>query len=379
MEQQSEIIFWFDSPPKVGKGAFNYVANHWTGPVYYVFNNDFRAERKAVNWDDGDFGRAHTVALYEHADEPAFLDAFFAAHAEAVHVVCGFTTRIMRKLRSHLCRRGVRLLVFSERPVTMGGRAERLLREAWFRLKYTHLRHVFEPYTSAFLPLGMLGVRTFRRYGWPQAKLWPFMYNPQIAPVEGGGRKTAGAPLQFLYVGRFYHKTKGTDVLMKSASGLVGNWHLDLVGGYGPDAAEVEAWAERQPHVSYVGRWSAGDVLRRMAAYDVVVVPSRYDGWNLLVNEAFHAGVGVIATDGAVSDELVSASGAGLVVPAGRPDRLRAAMQHAVNHPDEVAAWKERAAAFCPRISVDAVGRYLQNIISHVFFGAGERPQCPWL
>ena len=47
---ESEIIFWFDSPPKVGKGAFNYVANNWGNSVYYVFNNDFRQERKNNNW-----------------------------------------------------------------------------------------------------------------------------------------------------------------------------------------------------------------------------------------------------------------------------------------------------------------------------------------
>ena len=379
MKRKNEIIFWFDSPPKVGKGAFNYVANHWEEDVCYVFNNDFRAERKAVNWNDGDWGKAQAIALYEQEDEAGFLERFFQAHAEAIHIVNGFTSIIMRKIEKHVRRPGVRLMVFSERPDLMGKAAEKLLRSVYFKMKYTRIQRRFSPYVSAFLPLGMLGVKTFGKYGWAREKMFPFMYNPQMQPVESPRGTAVKSPVRFLYVGRFLYKTKGVDVLMKSVEGLSGEWKLDMVGGYGKNAEEVKLWIEGQPRVAYLGRWSANDVLRNMATYDVVVVPSRYDGWNLLVNEALHAGIGAIASNGAVSDEIVSKSGAGMVVKAGSVRELRRAMQRAIDRPEEVEAWKKKAVAFCPKIAVPAVGGYLVNIINYVFYQEGERPVCPWL
>lgn len=69
------------------------------------------------------------------------------------------------------------------------------------------------------------------------------------------------------------------------------------------------------------------------AGSDVLVVPSLptrdfLEPWGLVVNEAFHQGVPVIATDavGAAAGGLVQHEQTGLIVPAGDEDALRAAI-----------------------------------------------------
>ena len=79
------------------------------------------------------------------------------------------------------------------------------------------------------------------------------------------------------------------------------------------------------------GRCEATDLRNLYAGSDVVVVPSVptrdfLEPWGLVVNEAFHQGVPVIATDavGAAAGGLVRHERTGLVVPAGDAEALRA-------------------------------------------------------
>ena len=76
------------------------------------------------------------------------------------------------------------------------------------------------------------------------------------------------------------------------------------------------------------------------AGSDVVVIPSIptrdfLEPWGLVANEAFNQGVPVIATDavGAAAGGLIEHERTGLVVPAGDPDALAAAIRRLQDEP----------------------------------------------
>lgn len=376
---ERNIFFWFDSPPKVGKGAFNYVANNYSGTVHYVFNNDFREERKATKWDDGDYGKAHLHLLYKEKNEEDAIAEIFREHSTDIHLINGFSSLITKKIKSFIIGGNVEIGFLSERPVLMGNWLEHHIRAIYFSWKYASIRRTFFHSTKVVLPLGMLGVRTFNKYGWPMDRMFPFMYNPVLKCITPK-YYTSHHPLRFLYVGRFYYKTKGVDTLMKATNYLHGEWELHMVGGYGKNANEVITWAESHPHVQYLGSWSSPSIVSHLIDYDVVVIPSKYDGWNLLVNEALHAGIGAIATDQTTSHEVIENSEAGMVVKANNPKALSSAMQYAIDNPKSVIEWKQRATRFCPNISTEKVGQYLLDIINFSFNkNIGSRPICPWI
>jgi glycosyltransferase involved in cell wall biosynthesis len=84
----------------------------------------------------------------------------------------------------------------------------------------------------------------------------------------------------------------------------------------------------------------ASDLRNLYAGSDVVVVPSVptrdfLEPWGLVVNEAFHQGIPVIATDavGAAAGGLVQHERTGLVVPAGDAEALRAALHRVHDDP----------------------------------------------
>src|SRR4029079_15406315 len=98
-------------------------------------------------------------------------------------------------------------------------------------------------------------------------------------------------------------------------------------GSYRARAVASGAQVPQGPH-------SATEVRNFYAGSDVVVVPSVpardfLEPWGLVVNEAFHQGVPVIASTavGAAAGGLVRHEETGLVVPAGDADALATALR----------------------------------------------------
>ncbi len=146
------------------------------------------------------------------------------------------------------------------------------------------------------------------------------------------------AAFQAAFVGRITGE-KGPQVLIQawSSSGLSAlSAALVLVGG-GP----IRARAVATGAVLSEGPQPPAEVRNFYAGSDVVVVPSVAtrdfrEPWGLVVNEAFNQGVPVIATDavGAVAGGLVRHERTGLVVPAGDPGALAAALRRMHDEPE---------------------------------------------
>jgi glycosyltransferase involved in cell wall biosynthesis len=135
----------------------------------------------------------------------------------------------------------------------------------------------------------------------------------------------------FLYVGRM-ESYKGVPELVEAFGRLSAGEErppatLLLVGDGSMRNALVRG-AKGDSHIRWPGRLSGTALLDAYAAADVFVLASRFEPWGLVVNEAMAAGLPVIATDrvGCV-DDLVAQGVTGLVVPAGSPDALAAAME----------------------------------------------------
>ena len=374
-----DLVFWFDQPPKVGKGCFNYITKAWPGKVFYAYMKDFNKIRKSVNWDDGDYGDAIMVDLSQDTEKK--VQDLFASDNERIHIVAGFKSNVIKQLDKYIFSGKYKFLCFSERPGVYGKWWKRIIKRIYIPASEKKIAHKYQSHVKAYLPLGRLGVEENKNYGWKNEKLYPFMYDP-VDCVTDKSVCPLNAPLRFLYVGRFSRYTKGTDTLIKALNLVKADkklYSIDFVGGYGDMKDEVIAWTEKKDNAEFLGSWNSLEVGNNMKKYDVCIVPSKFDGWNLLVNEAVRAHIGVIASDQAVSHELIANSGAGIVVEARKPGKLAEAIEYAVNNPEEVQGWKEKAKDYEDRISSRSVGDYVIDIIKFECLDNGEkRPVCPW-
>jgi glycosyltransferase involved in cell wall biosynthesis len=83
-----------------------------------------------------------------------------------------------------------------------------------------------------------------------------------------------------------------------------------------------------QDVVTFTGRISAEDLVKRYSASEVAVVPSLYEGFGFPAAEAMACGIPVISTTAGALPEVVGPDGeAGMLVPPGDPDALAGAIR----------------------------------------------------
>jgi glycosyltransferase involved in cell wall biosynthesis len=135
---------------------------------------------------------------------------------------------------------------------------------------------------------------------------------------------------------------KGLDVLLDAVARLAAD-KLEVravLAGGGPLAAELTADARaRDLPLTLLGPRS--DVADLLAAADVVVVPSRWEGQPLIVQEALRTGAAIVATDAGGTAALTQ-DGAVLVRP-GDPGALAEAIAALLAHPATLADLRERS------------------------------------
>jgi glycosyltransferase involved in cell wall biosynthesis len=145
---------------------------------------------------------------------------------------------------------------------------------------------------------------------------------PEAGPVVG-------------VIGRL-HPVKGQDVLLAAWPQVLAS-HPGAclaVVGQGQSRAALEKTAAALGIASaVVFTGYRDDVAEHLAAFDVVVVPSRYEGLSLLLIEAMAAQRPVVATRVGGNPEAVEDGVSGLLVPAADPSALAAACHRLLDDP----------------------------------------------
>ncbi len=127
---------------------------------------------------------------------------------------------------------------------------------------------------------------------------------------EGGG-------LRVIYLGRVEDASKGVLWLPKIMADLPGA--TLTVAGDGPDLERLRsACRPLGSSVRFEGRVSPPEAMRLLAAHDAMIMPSRFEGFGLVLIEAMAAGcVPVAALIRGVTDTIVTHGQDGLLFPVG--------------------------------------------------------------
>ncbi len=174
----------------------------------------------------------------------------------------------------------------------------------------------------------------------------------------------------FLFCGQMIAR-KGVDVLLHAFTELVRGKiaaRLELVGR----EAELPAWLATLPpdvraRVHYAGFKAPDELPACFARADVFVLPSRHDGWGVVINQALGAGLPVISSDAVGAGlDLVRPEGNGLLVPAGDVPALAAAMRRLAESADLRARFGRAAAATAERLSPDRAAEFWETLATQL-------------
>lgn len=126
--------------------------------------------------------------------------------------------------------------------------------------------------------------------------------------------------IRLLYAGRFDYQ-KGVDILLKAVEGLGDHLSVRLVGGF---AVSEENMPETLPsHIAQLGWMDRDGVYAQMKACDVLVVPSRWEGFGLVAIEAMRMQKPVVAAAVGGLVEILGNGQYGMLVAPEDPDALR--------------------------------------------------------
>ena len=152
---------------------------------------------------------------------------------------------------------------------------------------------------------------------------------------------------------------------MEALSEIPGNWECDIVGG-GEMGSTLKETAERlgiSGKVNFAGAQNHDRVFEFIRRADVFVLPSRWDGWGAVVNEALLSGVPVVCSDAAGASCVLDGE-LGAAFPCGDPVELRKALERQIRLGPVSPEKRERIRALAEtRISATAAAKFLREEI----------------
>ncbi len=195
-----------------------------------------------------------------------------------------------------------------------------------------------------------LGARSVQRAVVPAPVLAPgqaSVGSPEAAELAAEGRPIV------LGVGRLAPQ-KGFDLLLAAAPAWRDREPVPLVviAGDGPLAADLAAQADKLGvDARFLG--ARDDVAELLEVAEVFVLPSRWEGQPLILQEALRAGRPIVAADVGGVRDLSGAAGA-LLVPAADPAALGAAILSVLDDPGLARRLREAASARAADLPTEA-------------------------
>jgi glycosyltransferase involved in cell wall biosynthesis len=335
--------------------------------VLVVATEEMSEERRSLGWEIPSLGRARVILGPDHGKVRQIVES---SGPDAVHLIAGARVTSLGRQVALACRAsGRRMGIITESPDPRGVRGPlRWAKYSWERI--TTGRHF-----DFILAMGPRGVRWFKLCGYPEARIFPFAYvTDRLSGCLGG---KPGNAFRFLFVGQLIPR-KGVDLLLRA---LVRVPHCELsVIGDGPERECLQNLARAcgtEDRVFWPGKMDAARVQGHILDADMLVLPSREDGWGAVVNESLMAGTPVICSTACGAADLIRQPWLGSVFQSGSVPDLASSLSGWANKGKRNTAERERIRIWARCIEAPSIAGYVEKVLEHVH-NHGPRPQAPW-
>jgi glycosyltransferase involved in cell wall biosynthesis len=347
--------------------------------VTVVAENSLPERRRASGWRTPDCSPARVLIGPTDSDVERLVTGEHGKGVEghlSVHLLNGLPdVALNRRVLPLLARTGAIVGLISERADNRGilGLAR--------RAKYHLDRYLAGRNLDFILAMGQSGVRWFESAGYDSSRIFPFAYVTEepLGTREDSGVGNEGEPFRILYLGQIIRRKDGITAIRALDRLSTSNWRFDIVGG-GPD---LERWKSvaADTGVSHrirfrpaVDNRAIGNLLEHA---DLLLLPSRNDGWGAVVNEALLCGVPVICSDNCGAADLLREPWRGSTFKAGSVESLRGVLHTWIERGRRTEESSTRIREWSSVLQGPSVARYLVEVVTYMRAG-GSRPYPPW-
>jgi len=170
----------------------------------------------------------------------------------------------------------------------------------------------------------------------------------------------ANGPLRVLFAGALTQR-KGLSYLLKAVASLKRSVELTLLGTKPPcscpaleKALHIHRWIPSLPH---------HEVLREMQRHDVLVFPSLFEGFGLVIVEAMSQGLPVITTSHTAGPDIIESGRNGFLIPIRSSEMLTMRLEELLGDRRLLAEMKVNARATAMNLSWDVYRTRLGAVV----------------
>lgn len=204
---------------------------------------------------------------------------------------------------------------------------------------------------------------TYAEHGVPAEKISINPYGvdaKDFKPVQKS--KRPGDKIRFVFVG-LVDARKGIPSLLevwsKIASPAI---ELTLIG---PVTSAIEKMINTDyPSVIVKGKYSFNEVKQMLPNYDVMIFPSFFEGFGLVIPEAMACGLPVITTSATCGPDIIEQGKEGFIIEPGEVDQIIKAIEFFIKEPESLTKMGELARAKAEKFSWDAYGDKWNKILN---------------
>lgn len=203
--------------------------------------------------------------------------------------------------------------------------------------------------SDALLYIGQENLRAYREFGAREDQLFFSPYASETEAVQrararalesmSGARAALGIPPDrtvVVFVGKLTLKKHPESVLHVAGDPWLRDRVHVIVAGSGPEETALRQAAEQRglENVTWFGFVNQTRLPDLYAVGDVFLMPSEFETWGLVLNEAMAAGLAPIVSSGVgAAADLITEGETGMMFPSGDWEALRAAVRSLVSDP----------------------------------------------
>lgn len=291
------FIFW-QNVISIHQSAF-IKALSTTYDVTLVVEDTLDQQRRNEKWQVPSMGKAKVVIAPTDTEMSTMLE-----QADTQHVFSGIDAfPMVYKAFKQAVRLKVPISVFAE-PYEWAG-----LKGFLRRMKYTWLFMRYGRHINHLFTTGNMGMRCYRKAGFPSSKLHQWGYFTEQADILEIDRQPVTKPT-LIFIGKIDTR-KNVLALIENAKQTRSLFERFIIIGTGPLEGELKKMIVDEPKISFLGAIPNAEISSYLVHSDLLVLPSLFDGWGAVVNEALAVGTRVLCSNRCGAEVLLDGIGRG--------------------------------------------------------------------
>jgi len=382
-----KIFNWINTLNHHQLYTWNAVQDLLDKPITYILTEIENQNRKQQGWPTIDLSTMDVIIMKRKGWWHQSID-ILRQNSDAIHVFNGFwTDRRLFPIIIYAVNSGIKTAILNEpysiSPVGYMRDENLLLAEAKVILRPCLYRFVFlilklvsnKEKKICFFPISLLAREQYLKAGFDNGSLFPFGYFVPKMNVPAKEEKKENQ-IRLIFVGALL-KRKGLDIAVQALQRINQNGikvTLDVFG-YGDPTVFIPKDSNA---IIYKGVIPVEYAQAVIAKYDALILPSRHDGWGVVVNESLLQGVPVIVSDRVGSKCLIEPNVTGFIFENENIDDLTNLLIRLLETPSLMDNIYANTKTIYKYILPEVAAQYFLDVLAYYFYGIGFRPQAFW-